>query len=200
MSDIFYRIEHPGEAKVTEKMSRFLAFACPAESEEQARQTVKQYANLYHDARHVCWAYVIGPDRSMWQLNDNGEPSGTAGKPILGQINSLGLTDVVVIVVRYFGGIKLGTSGLIAAYRQAAREALEDAGKIEMRHTEPLTFTFPYISMNGVMKVVKGCALTVTEQDFDNTCRMSVSVARDDRDQVKSRLRSVEGVSIIESE
>ena len=170
MSDIYYIIPKPGEAKVTEKMSRFLAFAIHVESEQEAREKVKEYENKYHDSRHVCWAYMIGPERNTWQLSDNGEPSGTAGKPILGQINSLGLTDVVVIVVRYFGGIKLGTSGLIAAYRQAAREALEDAGIEERRRMLPLAVTFPYMSINDVMKVVKGEGLNVVEQKFDNTC------------------------------
>lgn len=197
MSDIYYIIPKPGEAKVTEKMSRFLAFALHVESEQEARDKVKEYENRYHDSRHVCWAYMLGPDRKTWQLSDNGEPSGTAGKPILGQINSLGLTDVVVIVVRYFGGIKLGTSGLIAAYRQAAREALEDAGIEERREMKPLAITFPYMSMNDVMKVVKGEGLTVTGQQFDNTCEMSLEVAADDYPRIEGRLSGIDGVSIL---
>ena len=113
MSDIFYTIESTSEAIYREKMSRFLAFAVPVKSADEARPVIKDYQNKFHDARHVCWAYMIGPQRLEFQLNDNGEPSGTAGKPILGQINSFNLTDIVIIVVRYFGGIKLGTSGLI---------------------------------------------------------------------------------------
>lgn len=127
--DKYYTIAGAGSSQYKEKMSRFLSFALPVSTAEECRQTVKDYQNKYHDARHVCWAYMLGADRKEWQLNDNGEPSGTAGKPILGQINSMELTDVLVIVVRYFGGIKLGTSGLIAAYREAARLALEEAGK-----------------------------------------------------------------------
>lgn len=197
MSDIYYIIPKPGEAKVTEKMSRFLAFAIHVESEQEAREKVKEYENKYHDSRHVCWAYMIGPERNTWQLSDNGEPSGTAGKPILGQINSLGLTDVVVIVVRYFGGIKLGTSGLIAAYRQAAREALEDAGIEERRWMLPLAVTFPYMSINDVMKVVKGEGLNVVEQKFDNTCEMRLEVAADDFPRIEGRLSGIDGVSVV---
>ncbi len=197
MSDIYYIIPKPGEAKVTEKMSRFLAFAIHVESEQEAREKVKEYENKYHDSRHVCWAYMIGPERNTWQLSDNGEPSGTAGKPILGQINSLGLTDVVVIVVRYFGGIKLGTSGLIAAYRQAAREALEDAGIEERRRMLPLAVTFPYMSINDVMKVVKGEGLNVVEQKFDNTCEMRLEVAADDFPRIEGRLSGIDGVSVV---
>lgn len=132
MSDIYYTIKETGESKYVEKMSRFLSFAIPVQSAEEAKVEVKRFQNKYHDARHVCWAYMIGRDRDEWQLNDNGEPSGTAGKPILGQINSKGVTNVLVVVVRYFGGIKLGTPGLIAAYREAARLALEEAGIKEM--------------------------------------------------------------------
>ena len=121
----YLTLAEPSEAKYTEKMSKFLAFAHPVESTEEAKAVIAGYARKYHDARHVCWAYMLDARRLDYQSNDNGEPSGTAGKPILGQINSFGLTDVVIVVVRYFGGIKLGTSGLIAAYREAAREAIE---------------------------------------------------------------------------
>ncbi|MDE6802410.1 MAG: YigZ family protein, partial [Muribaculaceae bacterium] len=124
MADTFYTISTPGEGIYKEKMSKFIAFAIPASSAAEAKSIVSTYANKYHDARHVCWAYMIGPGRDEYLSSDNGEPSGTAGKPILGQINSHNLTNIVVIVVRYFGGIKLGTSGLITAYREAARLAI----------------------------------------------------------------------------
>lgn len=196
----FLTIAHPGEATVREKMSRFLAFALHAASAEEARETVARYANEYHDARHVCWAYMVGADRMTYLSSDNGEPSGTAGKPILGQINSLGLTDVVVIVVRYFGGIKLGTSGLIAAYREAARLALEDAGTAEGREMTSLSLTFPYMAVNDVMRLVKGYAasdpLTVADQQFDNTCRMTLSLPLDMLDEVAGRLGAVDGTSV----
>lgn len=175
-------------------MSRFLSFALPIRSAEEAKTLIKSYQNEYHDARHVCWAYMIGPERKEWQLNDNGEPSGTAGKPILGQINSLGLTDVLVIVVRYFGGIKLGTSGLIAAYREAARLALEDGGLKEMRQMERLELTFPYARAQGVMRVVKNPEVKMLERDFDLHCRMLIEYPLDLSDEIKGRLKGADEV------
>lgn len=145
MSDTFKTIERPGEGLIREKMSRFISFALPVKDPGQAKELIKEYQNKYHDARHVCWAYMIGPERDVWQLNDNGEPSGTAGKPILGQINSFELTDILIIVVRYFGGVKLGTPGLIAAYRAAAREAIESAEIVERHDMGELTVRFPWL-------------------------------------------------------
>ncbi len=187
MGSRFVTIDHPGESTVREKMSRFLAFALPASSADEAKSIIAAYANRYHDARHVCWAYMIGADRAEYLSSDNGEPSGTAGKPILGQINSLGLTNVVVIVVRYFGGIKLGTSGLIVAYRQAAREALEDAGSKEGCEMSDITLTFGYLAMNDVMKIVKSENLAIVSQQHDNTCRMILSVPSDSLEQWAAR-------------
>lgn len=182
-------------------MSRFLAFALPATTAEEAKEYVALYANEYHDARHVCWAYMIGADRATFLSSDNGEPSGTAGKPILGQINSLGLTNVVVIVVRYFGGIKLGTSGLIVAYREAARLALEDAGTVEGREMTRLSLTFPYLAMNDVMKIAKGFpaadGVRIIDQQFDNTCRLTLSLPLDLLPEVSGRLGAISGTSIL---
>ncbi len=181
-------------------MSRFLAFALPVSSVDDAREGIALYANEYHDARHVCWAYMIGADRLTFLSSDNGEPSGTAGKPILGQINSLGLTNVVVIVVRYFGGIKLGTSGLIVAYREAARMALDDAGVVEGREMTTLSVTFPYLAMNDVMRVVKGAhprdCVRITGQEFDNTCTITLSLPLDVLEELASRLDSISGTSL----
>ena len=196
MSDIFKTITGPSEAKYTEKMSKFLAFAFPVKSAAEARERIAAVANKYHDARHVCWAYMIGPDRTESLSTDNGEPSGTAGKPILGQINSFGVTGIVIAVVRYFGGIKLGTSGLIAAYREAAREALEAAEIVECHVPESISFTFPYMSMNDVMKLVKQPGVTVLEQTFDNTCAMTVSVRRDNAAELRGRLTAIDGVTL----
>lgn len=169
-------------------MSRFLSYALPAHDADECRRIIKEYQNKYHDARHVCWAYMLGPERTEWQLNDNGEPSGTAGKPILGQINSVGLTDVLVIVVRYFGGIKLGTSGLIAAYREAARLALEDAGKIEKRQMRRLTVNFPYSKADGVMKIVKVPDIRIIGQVFDNDCTLEIEYPLDMDEELRGRL------------
>ncbi len=196
MSDLYYTIEREGEAQFREKMSRFISFARKVTDADEARAIVKEYQNEYHDSRHVCWAYMIGPERKEWQLNDNGEPSGTAGKPILGQINSRELTNVLVVVVRYFGGIKLGTPGLIAAYREAARLALEDAGRKEMHQMETITVTFPYMAADGVMRIVKGNEIEVINRTFDNTCSMTLQFRSDHAEEIKGRLLSVDGVTI----
>ena len=196
MANSYFTLEHEGQSKVTEKMSRFLGFAVTVTDSEEAKAVIRDYRSRYHDARHLWWAYTVGEERELWQLNDNGEPSGTAGKPILGQINSLDLTNVLVMVVRYFGGIKLGTSGLTVAYRTAAREALEDGGKVLHQRKEELAFTFPYVAMNEVMKIVKSHpAVTVREQQFDNTCSMRIAVELNALEEVRTRLSSTDGIT-----
>lgn len=197
MSDIYYTIKETGESKYVEKMSRFLSFAIPVQSAEEAKAEVKRFQNKYHDARHVCWAYMIGRDRDEWQLNDNGEPSGTAGKPILGQINSKGVTNVLVVVVRYFGGIKLGTPGLIAAYREAARLALEEAGVKEMCKMRVVEINFPYVGADGVMKIVKAENVEVRERVFDNTCGLTIAVPLGKRDEIIGKILKTDGVSLV---
>lgn len=195
--DAYLTIAAPSEGLYREKMSKFIAFAFPVDSAEKARAQIADIANRYHDARHVCWAYMIGPSRSIFLSSDNGEPSGTAGKPILGQINSFGLTDAVVIVVRYFGGIKLGTSGLIGAYREAARLALGSAEIVERHQRESVSFTFPYLAMNDVMKIAKMPQSTVTSQQFDNACSMTIECNADDMPMISGRLKSIDGISIL---
>ncbi len=185
-----------GKGIYKEKMSKFISFAFPVSSADEAKAAIKSLQNEYHDARHVCWAYMLGADRVQWQLNDNGEPSGTAGKPILGQINSLGVTDVAVVVVRYFGGIKLGTPGLTAAYREAARLAITDAGIVEKQEMSRLSITFPYMSVNEVMKTAKLPGLKIVEQAFDNSCSMTIEMPLDMMEEIAGRLGSVDGVSI----
>lgn len=199
MADIFLTIDREGTGKFTEKKSRFLSFAFHITSAEEAKARMKSLQNEYHDARHVCWAYVVGPDRAEWQANDNGEPSGTAGKPILGQINSIGLTDVVVGVVRYFGGIKLGTPGLIAAYREAASLALDASGVRECVRQQIFCFTFPYMAMNDVMKVVKSSGAEIVSQEFDNSCSMELSIRLDEAPQLRFRLDSIDGLTFSKS-
>ncbi len=197
MADTYLTLARPSEAIFREKMSKFLAFAHPASTVEEAKAVIAQYQKKYFDARHVCWAYMLGFERTDFQSNDNGEPSGTAGKPILGQINSFGLTDTVIVVVRYFGGIKLGTSGLIAAYREAARLSLEEAEIVERKVMKQIEFTFPYLSMNDVMRLVKQSDLEILSQQFDNACTMTLAVRADDYDTVTSRLRDIDGVSLL---
>ena len=191
---IYYTVEKAGEGVFKEKMSKFISFARHVTDAESAREVIKEFQNSYHDARHVCWAYMIGPARQEWQLNDNGEPSGTAGKPILGQINSKGLTDVVVVVVRYFGGIKLGTPGLIAAYREAARLALEDAGIKEMVEMAPRVIHFPYIVMENVMKILKRGGVEVLDREFDNVCTFRLEIRKDCVEEIDTALQKVEGL------
>lgn len=198
MADSYFIIAKEGSGVFKEKMSKFLSFAFFVDTVEEAKNIVKKVQNEYHDARHVCWAYMIGPDRKEWQLNDNGEPSGTAGKPILGQINSFGLTNVVVIVVRYFGGIKLGTPGLIAAYREAARLALEDAGKKEVHQMETVRISFPYVSSNDVMKLVKSEEIEVIDRVFDNACEMTLSFREDFSSRINDKLKKIDGLSFLD--
>ena len=193
----FHTVAHTGQGILREKMSKFIATATHVNSAAEAKAIVAETANRYHDARHVCWAYMVGADRKEFLSSDNGEPSGTAGKPILGQINSAGITDVVVTVVRYFGGIQLGTSGLIAAYREAARLAIEDAGRITDHVRETISVTFPYLAMNPVMRVLKSCSeAKIVAQEFDNSCIITLSIRSDMADELRSRLAGVDGTSL----
>lgn len=178
-----------------EKMSRFIAIAEPVMSAAEAKARIAAIANKYHDARHVCWAYMLGADCKEYLSSDNGEPSGTAGKPILGQIRSAGLTNVMVAVVRYFGGIKLGTSGLIAAYREAARQAIDAGETVTDYERSRLTVTFPYIAMNEVMRVVKTADVRVLSQKFDNSCLIVLEVRRDQADGLCKRMDDLDGTS-----
>ena len=178
--DIYKTIEEQGEGIYTEKRSKFLAFAIPVTTAEEVKEWVEVYQKKYYDARHVCYAYRLGERGDKERANDNGEPSGTAGKPILGQIHSKELTNVLVIVVRYFGGVKLGTSGLIVAYRLAAAEALDAVPHIEKTINDEIQLRFPYPLLNDVLRIVKEEAPKVVEQVFDNECvvRLSMRLSR----------------------
>lgn len=186
----------PSEAVFREKMSKFIAFASPVQTADEAKAFVSRIANEYHDARHVCWAYQLGADGKEYQSNDNGEPSGTAGKPILGQIRSAEITNTVIAVVRYFGGIKLGISGLIAAYREAARLAIEAGEIITMYEQRQIEITFAYQAMNDVMRIVKASEAKILSQQFDNTCRLTMSIRSDHADNLSTRLAAVDSLSI----
>ena len=198
MSDFYKTLKGVSQGIYKEKMSKFIAFAQPAQSADEAKALIKQIANKYHDARHCCWAYMIGTQRDEYLSSDNGEPSGTAGKPILGQINSFGLTNVVIAVVRYFGGIKLGTSGLIVAYREAARIAIEAGEILECHEQATLSFTFPYLAMNDVMKLVKSGDLKILDQQFDNVCSMTVQTDADKMPALRERIAKIDGTSLEE--
>ena len=196
--DTYLTIDTPSEGLYKEKMSKFLAFAEPCRTLEQAKEIVTRYKKEYFDARHVCWAYMLGSERTEFRSNDDGEPSGTAGKPILGQIKSHNLTDLCVIVVRYFGGIKLGTSGLIEAYRTAADEALTAATVVEKIIEEQLTVHFQYPMMGEAMRIVKEENASVLAQDFVEDCRLTLSLRKDAMPRMRARFENTYGISIIE--
>ena len=196
MSDFYKTLKGCSQGLYKEKMSKFISFAMPVATADEARAAVKRYQNEYHDARHVCWAYMLGTERTDYLSNDNGEPSGTAGKPILGQINSYGLTNVLIVVVRYFGGIKLGTSGLIAAYREAARLAIEEGTILECHEQAQVSFTFPYLSMNAVMQLAKGGDVRIVDQQFDNTCSMTLQCDADAMPALRARIADIDGTSV----
>lgn len=177
----------PAEGFYSEKRSKFLAFAFHVTSEEEVKQYVAEFRKKYYEARHVCWAYMLGADRTDFRANDDGEPSSTAGKPILGQINKNELTDILIIVVRYYGGVNLGTSGLIVAYRTAAAEAIANAEIVSQFVEEEVVFDFPYIMMNDVMKIIKDMSPRIISQTYDNTCEMKLSIRKSEAPMLKAK-------------
>ena len=197
MDDTYRTIRDLSEGYYTEKRSRFLSFALPVRTPDEVKTQVDAYRKKYYDARHVCWAYMLGPDRTIFRANDDGEPSSTAGKPILGQINSNNLTDILIIVVRYFGGIELGTSGLIVAYRTAAAEAIAAAHIEERTVDETITITFEYPHLNSVMRIVKEDKPDVLVQSFELTCEMTLRIRQSRMDTLKSRLLKVDSLRIV---
>jgi hypothetical protein len=197
MEDTYRTISDLSEGYYTEKRSRFLSFALPVRTPDEVKTQLDIYRKKYYDARHVCWAYMLGPDRTTFRANDDGEPSSTAGKPILGQINSNNLTDILIIVVRYFGGIELGTSGLIVAYRTAAAEAIAAARIEERTIDETITITFEYPHLNRVMRIVKEDKPDVLTQSFELTCEMTLRIRQSRMDALKSRLLKVDSLRIV---
>ena len=188
MSDEYKTIKSTSEGYYTEKRSKFLAFAHHVEDVAEVKDIVTGYRKKYYDARHVCYAYMLGPERLEFRANDDGEPSSTAGKPILGQINSNELTNILIVVVRYYGGVNLGTSGLIVAYREAAADALAHAN-IETRQVEEIVkYTFAYPQMNDVMRIVKEMNPRIVSQTYDNTCEIVLSIRKSEAEQLKSKL------------
>ncbi len=180
-----------GEGFYSEKRSKFLAFAHHVETHEQVKKLLSFYKSKYYDARHVCSAYVMGANSEESKANDDGEPSSTAGKPILGQIVSAGLTNVLVVVVRYYGGVNLGTGGLIVAYRTAAADAISSSERIEKYVEEDVEYSFPYVMMNGVMRVVKAMEPRIVSQEFDNTCKIVLRIRKSLATELKSRLEAL---------
>ena len=188
MNDEYKTISGTSEGYYTEKRSKFLAFAHHVEDVAEVKDIVAGYRKKYYDARHVCYAYMLGAERLEFRANDDGEPSSTAGKPILGQINSNELTNILIVVVRYYGGVNLGTSGLIVAYREAAADALAHAA-IETRQVEEIVkYSFAYPQMNDVMRIVKDMNPRIVSQTYDNTCEIVLSIRKSEAEQLKSKL------------
>ena len=186
--DTYRTIAAPATGLFKDKGSKFLAFAFPVENEMEIKQHIQQLKKEYFDARHHCYAYRLGISGKHWRANDDGEPSSTGGKPILGQLLSLELSDMLIVVVRYFGGIQLGVPGLINAYRSAAADVLAHAEIIEKTAKEILTITFSYLNMNKVMKLVKDEGLEITAQHFDNECEIKIAVPLSKKDKMVHEL------------
>jgi len=190
--DCFKTIDSEGQGTYTEKRSKFLAFSHHVRTADEVKGIVESYRKKYYDARHVCWAYMLGPDRTDFRANDDGEPSSTAGKPILGQINSAGLTDILIVVVRYYGGVNLGTGGLIVAYRTAAAEAIAASHIIEKHVEEIIEYRFTYPQMNDVMRIVKDLSPQILAQEYEGaSCNIKLSIRRDLAPQLKERLKKL---------
>ena len=191
MSDTYLTISEISEGYYTEKRSKFYAFAHPVETVDEVKDIVAMYRKKFYDARHVCWAYMLGHERIDFRTNDDGEPSSTAGKPILGQINSSELTNILVVVIRYYGGVNLGTGGLIVAYRTAAADAIANANIEERLIEEEIVYNYPYIMMNDVMRVVKDMQPRIISQTFDNTCEIKLSIRKSEAPRLKSMLEKL---------
>ena len=196
-SDTYFTIAGKGEAVYREKASKFIGLAFPAGSETEVMAILQSIRKRYHDANHHCFSYCLGPSREIYRFNDDGEPSGSAGRPIYGQLLSRAVSDTLVIVVRYFGGTKLGIPGLIHAYRQAASDALDDAGKTEKVFTQNITVSFPYENMNDVMRIQKEEELGIADQNFDSECRITLSVRKSKVDKILKKLMRFQNISTL---
>ena len=194
--DSYLTIAEPAEAIYKERSSKFLVYAYPVESEEEIKSHLDRLRKEFFDATHHCYAYRLGAEGEVFRANDDGEPSGTAGKPILGQLLSAQLTNCLVVVVRYFGGTKLGVSGLIQAYKESTAEVIAASQIIEKTVDSVFEVQFPYIAMNGVQRVVKEVAPRIDRQEFDNLCTMILRIRKSEAPILESKLRKVEGVSV----
>ncbi len=195
--DTYRTIASVSEGIYKEKGSKFLSFAIPVKEVDEVKEIVKDYKKRFFDARHVCYAYMLGPERLDFRANDDGEPSGTAGRPILGQINSHELTNILIVVVRYFGGILLGTGGLITAYKEATIDALNQADIVEKTVDVKFSISFDYMLMNEAMRIIKDVNAQVIDQKFDNLCFMQISIRKQDADLLYSKLKKINGINIV---
>ncbi|HUW92959.1 MAG TPA: YigZ family protein [Bacteroidales bacterium] len=194
-SDTYSTIVSEGQGLYKDRGSRFISLAIPIAGQEEIKQRLEDLRKEYHDARHHCYAWVLGPDRQTWRANDDGEPSGTAGRPILGQINSRELTDILIVVIRYFGGTLLGVSGLINAYRSAAEDAIANAQIIEKTVMQTFVISFPYLSMNDVMKVLKEEGCSQSAHSYGNECSIEISMKYSAAERITERLQKVDGLT-----
>ena len=192
MGDVYKTIAGISEGYITEQSSKFISCAIPVKTPEEVKEKVDAFRKQYYDARHVCWAYMLGTERTQFRANDDGEPSSTAGKPILGVINSNELTDILIVVIRYFGGVKLGTSGLIVAYRAAAADAISNAVIIEKTVDETVSIEFEYPFLNDVMKIVKEINPQILSQKFEMKCEMTLQIRQSEMKIMRNRLLKVE--------
>ena len=195
--DSYKTIAKPAEGNYSEKRSKFLAYAFPVQNEEEVKQRLAEIQKKHWDARHHCYAYILGPHKDTYRLNDNGEPSGTAGRPIYGQLLSKDLTNTLVIVVRYFGGIKLGVSGLQNAYKVAAREALDAAIIEERTIQETYQVTFEYTKMNDIMQILKNPEIQIIDRQSYMQCVYTISVRQRDADRITEALRKVPMTNVV---
>jgi uncharacterized YigZ family protein len=199
MSYSYKTIRSITEGIYKEKGSKFISFAIPVDNADEIKEILKEYKKRFFDARHLCYAYMLGYERNEFRINDDGEPSGTAGRPILGQINSRDLTNVLVIVVRYFGGVLLGTGGLVVAYKEAAADALNQAVIVEMSVQESITLNFDYLLMNDVMKVIKDHNPQIITQEFDTMCNIKLSISKQYAAALKLKFEQIIGLKINDS-
>lgn len=197
MFDFTYKtIAAEAEGIYREKGSKFIALAFPVKSEEDVKERLAEVKKKYYDARHHCYAYILGPNKEAYRLNDDGEPSGTAGRPIHGQLLSKDLTDTLIIVVRYFGGIKLGVSGLLNAYKTAAKDALENSEIITKFVEEQYLITFPPIAMNKVMQLLKRESVKITNQQYNTECEIYFSVQKREADSLLESLKKIDQLKL----
>ena len=199
MDDSYKTIEKTAEGYITERKSKFISYVIPVESEDEVKPILEEYRKKYYSARHVCWAYMLGSSREEFRANDDGEPSGTAGRPILGQINSYELTNVLILVVRYFGGTLLGTGGLVKAYKEAAAAAIENAKIIEKTVDDTFILHFDYSLLNEVMRILNQFEESSWTQNFTETCEMEVNIRQSQSKQLFQSLSAIYGVTVVQS-
>ncbi len=197
MDDSYKTIEHKAEGYITERKSKFISYILPVNTEEEVKEILEEYRRKHYNARHICWAYMLGHSRDDFRSNDDGEPSGTAGRPILGQINSHELTNVLVLVVRYFGGTLLGTGGLVRAYKEATVAAIENAAIVEKTIDNTFAIKFEYPLLNEVMRILNQFDEAKWTQNFTETCELEISIRQTQYKELAKKLSSIYGVNVI---